>query len=422
MMTSKYDKILTKEFFQNEYLNTTQTLAEISIKHNITLPTIIKYKHKHNISNKSQQSYNNGKYNNVLTKEFLYQQLIIENKTIQQLFDELHIDKTTIRKYLKKYGIILNSRTVLGQRFGNLLVLEKTGRILKGFSEWKCICDCGNTAYRNIRQLRVAGKTSCGCNMHNKGVLNHSYTGTKNITGLFFSHIRTAAHKRNLPFLITINEIEELWQQQNSMCALSGVPIALPVGWTGKKTASLDRIDSTLGYTLDNVQWVHKDINMMKFDLDNIQFINLCNLITNPLSYNILINHNVDILYSIFRTCKYNADKRKILFNITQNDLLQQFIKQNGCCAITGQKLILPYKYNDKYTASIDRVNNAIGYTIDNIQWVHKIVQMTRKKLSIDSYQNWARLVVKYNRINITPTIIEYSKKTHPERKITCKK
>lgn len=45
-------------------------------------------------------------------------------------------------------------------------------------------------------------------------------------------------------------------------------------------TASLDRIDSTKGYTLDNIQWVHKHINVMKMDLDQEYFIKLCKLVT----------------------------------------------------------------------------------------------------------------------------------------------
>ena len=38
------------------------------------------------------------------------------------------------------------------------------------------------------------------------------------------------------------------------------------------KTASLDRIDSSKGYTEDNIQWVHKDVNQMKMDLPEQRF------------------------------------------------------------------------------------------------------------------------------------------------------
>ena len=47
----------------------------------------------------------------------------------------------------------------------------------------------------------------------------------------------------------------------------------------GGATASLDRIDSDGAYTIDNVQWIHKDINRMKSNLKQENFIEYCRLI-----------------------------------------------------------------------------------------------------------------------------------------------
>ena len=63
-----------------------------------------------------------------------------------------------------------------------------------------------------------------------------------------------------------------LYIDQNKTCALSG----LEIGWAEvgqDHTASIDRIDSTKGYTLRNIQLVHKDINMMKQQYTNQYFI-----------------------------------------------------------------------------------------------------------------------------------------------------
>lgn len=74
--------------------------------------------------------------------------------------------------------------------------------------------------------------------------------------------------------------LDELLVGQNFKCAMSGVSI-----FTGKSskycnvravTASVDRIDSMLGYTEGNIQWVHKDINRLKSDFDTGKFIDLC--------------------------------------------------------------------------------------------------------------------------------------------------
>lgn len=46
-------------------------------------------------------------------------------------------------------------------------------------------------------------------------------------------------------------------------------------------TASLDRIDSSKPYIIDNIQWVHKDINFMKRTYSHDYFIKLCKLVAN---------------------------------------------------------------------------------------------------------------------------------------------
>jgi len=44
-------------------------------------------------------------------------------------------------------------------------------------------------------------------------------------------------------------------------------------------TASVDRIDSSIGYVMGNIQWVHKDINKMKSDFSQELFIAWCGLV-----------------------------------------------------------------------------------------------------------------------------------------------
>jgi hypothetical protein len=70
-----------------------------------------------------------------------------------------------------------------------------------------------------------------------------------------------------------------LFLKQNRKCSISGESILFSK-WLHKKgerpTASLDRIDSTKGYIEGNVQWVHKDINMMKSNHTTKKFFNWC--------------------------------------------------------------------------------------------------------------------------------------------------
>lgn len=111
------------------------------------------------------------------------------------------------------------------------------------------------------------------------------YTGYGEITGTKWGSIKSAAKIRNLEFLITIEEAWNLFLKQDRKCALTGDILFLAIDtseWlSGVTTASLDRIDSSKGYTLDNVQWVHKYVNLMKRELSQQDFVDICCKVTN---------------------------------------------------------------------------------------------------------------------------------------------
>lgn len=131
------------------------------------------------------------------------------------------------------------------------------------------------------------GKTkSCGCDKSGylkiTGKNNKRFTGCEDISGRYWGRIKESAKTRNFEFNITIEYAWELFIKQNRKCNLSGLPIKF--SFTRNKddeTASLDRIDSKIGYVEGNVQWVHKHINMMKNAHSQDYFINLCKLISN---------------------------------------------------------------------------------------------------------------------------------------------
>jgi hypothetical protein len=69
----------------------------------------------------------------------------------------------------------------------------------------------------------------------------------------------------------------EQWEKQGGLCALSGQEIRICAKNNGSPNkASLDRIDPTRGYTPDNIQWLHKDINFMKRNFAEDYFLEMC--------------------------------------------------------------------------------------------------------------------------------------------------
>ena len=74
-------------------------------------------------------------------------------------------------------------------------------------------------------------------------------------------------------------EAWELFEAQDKRCALSGVPLKFSTNirdQRGTQTASLDRIDSSKGYVLGNVQWVHKKVNIMKNVMPEVELLEWC--------------------------------------------------------------------------------------------------------------------------------------------------
>jgi hypothetical protein len=114
---------------------------------------------------------------------------------------------------------------------------------------------------------------------YGEGRTNSLYTGYKELSGEHWGLMRTAAKRRAIEFAITIEQAWDLLVAQDNLCALSGLPIRLygrSKERRAKQTASLDRIDNEKGYTLDNVQWVHKHLNNMKLIHSQEYFIELC--------------------------------------------------------------------------------------------------------------------------------------------------
>lgn len=59
--------------------------------------------------------------------------------------------------------------------------------------------------------------------------------------------------------------------------------------------------------------------------------------------------------------------------------LEEMFDNYTGKCALTGWNIDINFS---NCTASLDRIDNSKGYTFDNIQWVHSMVNMCKNKYS----------------------------------------
>jgi hypothetical protein len=81
---------------------------------------------------------------------------------------------------------------------------------------------------------------------------------------------------------ITLEDLEEIWNKQNGLCAYTKLPLVLVTHTNPRKDvpkwnlASVDRIDSSKGYEKDNIQFVSVTINYAKNNMshdDMIKFL-----------------------------------------------------------------------------------------------------------------------------------------------------
>lgn len=103
------------------------------------------------------------------------------------------------------------------------------------------------------------------------------------LPGRVFSDIKRHSKQRNWKFNLTKKYIHDLFQAQGQRCALTGVPLQFPQSHKKNDrtvTASLDRIDSARGYVRGNVQWVTVQVNLIKGNTPNDEFVKLCRTVS----------------------------------------------------------------------------------------------------------------------------------------------
>ena len=174
----------------------------------------------------------------------------------------------------------------------NIIHHEKTKE-----AQIKCRCECGFEKLVYCLTLIKGQSTACfNCGHGNKGESNAKWKGYKEVPGSFINRITSRSKKSNREVKINAEDIYDLWIKQDKKCSLSGLPIDFtntnPGNINRKEskydlicTASPDRINSNKGYTKDNVQLVHKDVNMIKKEYDQDYFLKLCQLITENNKY-----------------------------------------------------------------------------------------------------------------------------------------
>lgn len=230
------------------------------------------------------------KFKNVSKDQWI--ELLERHRSITKIATELKCNPTSIRNNLIKHEINYQDylektnydSQFLNKKFGKLYVQKiYIKKEKKNRKYCWCLCDCGKEREFRLDDVVRGVRISC-CHSETRtwqrGKDHPSYTGVEELSGAYFGALKSAANYRKIEFNLTKEYLWYLYLQQDKKCKLSGMELYFPKG-SNLKTGniSLDRIDSSKPYIENNVQWVHKDVNMMKNAYSNEYFIEICRLV-----------------------------------------------------------------------------------------------------------------------------------------------
>ena len=167
----------------------------------------------------------------------------------------------------------------IGNHVGNWKVISEKFKENKVYKN-TCQCICGTI--RNVPTWHLNNNKSKGCGCTNIiGRFKAKCVG--DLSASYYTSFKYSRQSKGIEFSddLSMGHLWYLYEQQEGRCALSGIPIPLNPQWSqqnkGKstkivQTASIDRIDSSKGYTPDNIVLTINEINIMKNNLTIKEF------------------------------------------------------------------------------------------------------------------------------------------------------
>jgi len=126
------------------------------------------------------------------------------------------------------------------------------------------------------RQWRLKNKERCA--EYDKQLRLKKEFNTDYIVSILWSGAKTRSNKRGREFTITKEQLYKRIVETNGFCELSGLPLS--VAFNDPLRVSIDRIDSDIGYTPENIQIVASCVNIAKNNLHQDAFIQICKAVS----------------------------------------------------------------------------------------------------------------------------------------------
>lgn len=160
--------------------------------------------------------------------------------------------------------------------------------------------ECGHEFQRRATEVRRSQKLgrkqycSLKCSGRNTPIILERAQFPSSTVGLipgnrldeyspFRSHLSRLKNRKH-EVTVTLEDLKRIWDEQEGVCPFTGVDMYLrPTSQFGDKgdllDASLDRIDSSKGYTPDNVRWISRIANYALNTWEDRALIGFCKLV-----------------------------------------------------------------------------------------------------------------------------------------------
>lgn len=171
-----------------------------------------------------------------------------------------------------------------GKTYGKLYVTEQyrlTTDLKYNYAEWFCHCSCGSSKWVNGANLRANRITSCGCARKEHPNWGQKYLplDSKYFFKAWYVYWLNKTISKGRRFDLTIQQLDQIYDRQDGKCFYTNQPFILATQAKHcllESNISLDRIDISQGYSLDNVVMCTKMVNIARNVCTQQDFIDMC--------------------------------------------------------------------------------------------------------------------------------------------------
>jgi len=290
----------------------------------------------------------------------------------------------------------------IGSRVGQVTILKELEiRNKNGSKYFLCKCDCGKEIKTTATRLRIKHKSSakystiesCGCLRSERRLSGGKNPPGLNIINKLVSDYITGAKHRGYSNTLTWDEHVYLFKQNCYYCNLPPSNI-LKAYNSSYIYSGIDRIDNTIGYTIDNVVSSCKKCNIAKFSGTQLNFIKwIKSLYEFKETTNILIDFDPKFraLNQLISKYKTSAKQRKLKYDLDKETAIFLF---KGACIYCKKSPYRIFKIRAKkeylYVYNgIDRVDNRQGYIKENVVSCCTQCNYSKRDLSVQEFKDW---------------------------------